>query len=208
MSLYKDLENSVLSGLEEKAVSITQELIASGPNKAQLRESISAGIFKAIENWDQGIYSSANVLVSIDTYRKIREVLDLSGFFAIDNYLGRVIIATISGNVHILGKTLAGALLEATGFEVIDLGENVPRDKLKQKVTELKPDLLVLGCYTLSGQDELKRLMTEIQALKKTCAFKVIIGGHSTSEELAINIAADARAANIADIAKIAKELI
>ena len=107
-----------------------------------------------------------------------------------------------------IGKALIGALLEATGFEVIDLGENVARDTIKEKITELKPDILALGCYTLSGQQELKKLIMEINEFTSTDNIKIIIGGHSTSQSLADQVGANAWAANIPDTVEKAKLLI
>jgi methanogenic corrinoid protein MtbC1 len=208
MSHHQDLEEAVLNGQEEAAALLTLNLIKNKSDLAQIKDSISTGIFKASDNWTNGSFSSANILLSIDAYRKVKEVLHNSDFLTNENPLGRVIIATIAGNVHILGKALVGALLEATGFEVIDLGENVTRDIIKEKIAELKPDILALGCYTLAGQQELKQLLLEIDMSGLKNNLKVIIGGHSTSQALVTQVGADAWASNLPDTVEKAKMLI
>jgi methanogenic corrinoid protein MtbC1 len=208
MSRSQDLEDAVLNGQEEVAALLTHELLVSNSDIALIQDSISTGILRASENWNQGSYSSANILLSIDAYRKVKEVLYKSNLLTNDKPIGRVIIATIAGNVHIIGKALVGALLEATGFEVIDLGENVTRDVFKEKIKELKPDILALGCYTLNGQLELKKLLSEIDISGLRKNLKVIIGGHSTSQALASQIAADAWASSLLDTVDKAKLLI
>lgn len=208
MSYYKDLEEAVLNGQDEEATLLVHKLINIKPNPDQIKKSISTGILRAGENWTNGSYSSANILLSIDAYREAKKALDLSELFTKDKPLGRIIIATIAGNVHVLGKALIGALLEATGFEVIDLGENVTRDMFKEKITEFKPDILALGCYTLSGQQELRKLIMEINELALADNIKVIIGGHSTSQSLADQVGADVWASNIPDTVEKAKLLI
>lgn len=208
MSQYQDLEEAVLNGQEETVALIINDLISKESDLSQIRESLSAGIFRASENWTQGTFSSANILISIDAYRIAKEILDGSNLFTNETPLGRIVIATIAGNVHILGKALVGALLEATGFEVIDLGENVARGTLIDKTAELKPDILALGCYTLAGQHELKKLLLEIDMSGLRNNLKVIIGGHSTSQALASQIGADAWASNLPDTVEKAKLLI
>lgn len=208
MSQYQDLEEAVLNGQEETVALIINDLISKESDLSQIRESLSAGIFRASENWTQGTFSSANILISIDAYRIAKEILDGSNLFTNETPLGRIVIATIAGNVHILGKALVGALLEATGFEVIDLGENVARGTLIDKTAELKPDILALGCYTLAGQHELKKLLLEIDMSGLRNNLKIIIGGHSTSPALASQVGADAWASNLPDTVEKAKLLI
>ena len=208
MSQYQDLEEAVLNGQEETVALLINDLISKESDLSQIRESLSAGIFRASENWTQGTFSSANILISIDAYRIAREILDGSNLFTNEKPLGRIVIATIAGNVHILGKALVGALLEATGFEVIDLGENVARGTLIDKTAELKPDILALGCYTLDGQHELKKLLLEIGMSGLRDNLKIIIGGHSTSQALTSQVGADVWASNLPDTAKKAKLLM
>jgi methanogenic corrinoid protein MtbC1 len=208
MSYYLDLEEAVLNGQEEEAVLLVQKLIDDKPDPTQIKKSMSDGIIRASENWTQGSYSSANILLAIDAYREVREILNRANLLADDKPLGRIIIATVAGNVHIIGKALIGALLEATGFEVIDLGENVTRDMFKEKIKELKPDILALGCYTLDAQHELKKLLSEIDMAGLRSNLRVIIGGHSTSQALADQVGADAWASNLPDTIEKAKNVI
>jgi methanogenic corrinoid protein MtbC1 len=208
MSDYQDLEEAILNGQDEEAALLTSKLVSSKSDLSQINQSISNGIVKASENWTQGSFSSANILLSIDAYRQVKEILNGSNLVIDAKPIGRVIIATIAGNVHIIGKVLIGALLEASGFEVIDLGVNITRSMFKDKITELKPDILALGCYTLAGQQELKQLLIEIKEAGLKTNLKVIIGGHSTSQELASQIEADAWAANLPDTVEKAKKLV
>lgn len=208
MSYYLDLEEAVLNGQEEVATLLTRRLIDNKPDLIQIKKSMSTGIIRASENWTQGSFSSANILLAIDVYGKVKEILNRSNLLADDKPLGRIIIATIAGNVHIIGKALIGALLEATGFEVIDLGENVTREIFKEKITELNPDILALGCYTLDAQHELKKLLVEIYASGLRSNLKVIIGGHSTSQALADQVGADTWASDLLDTVEKAKDII
>ncbi len=208
MSHYLDLEEAVLNGQEEVAALLTRKLIDNKPDLIQIKKSMSTGIIRAGENWTQGSFSSANILLAIDAYREVKEILNKSNLLTDDKPLGRIVIATVAGNVHIIGKTLIGALLEATGFEVIDLGENVTRDMFKDKITELNPDILALGCYTLDAQHELNKLLAEIDVAGLRSNLKVIIGGHSTSQALANQVGADAWASDLLDTVEKAKNII
>jgi methanogenic corrinoid protein MtbC1 len=208
MSILEDLTETIYRGQEEKAVDLTKQLFSKKIDPDLIKQATSSGIIKAGESWTCAEFSSAEILMAIDAFKEAKQVITLSGFDYKRDTLGKVIIATIAGNVHVLGKELVGALLDASGFEVIDIGVNVPRNIIKDKIRELKPDILALGCYTLSGQHELKTLLSEIISSGLKTNLKVIIGGHSTSQALANQLGADAWASSVLDTVERAKLLI
>jgi methanogenic corrinoid protein MtbC1 len=208
MSLFKGLTEAVYRGQEEETVDLTEQLLSDKVDPGLIKQAVSSGIIKAGESWTCAEFSSAEILMAIDAYKEARQVITSSGFDDNKDSLGKVIIATIAGNVHVLGKELVGALLNASGFEVFDIGVNVPRNIIKDKIRELEPDIVALGCYTLSGQYELKTLLSDIIGSGLKDKIKIIIGGHSTSQALANQLGADAWASNVLDTVEKAKLLV
>jgi corrinoid protein of di/trimethylamine methyltransferase len=123
-------------------------------------------------------------------------------------YLGRIILGTVAGDIHNIGKMIVEAMLSAGGFEIIDLGVDVPTETFVQKIRELNPDILGLSALTtitMLAQGEV------IEALKGEGlreSVKVMVGGAPVTAEWAESIGADAYGADPTDAVRIAKQLV
>ena len=105
---------------------------------------------------------------------------------------GKVVIGTVAGDVHNLGKILVVASLRGGGYEVIDLGVDVPTDTFISKVKELKPNILGLGCYMTTTMSVIKDIVERLQNEGLRNDLKVLIGGVPTTQEFCEEIGADA----------------
>ena len=122
--------------------------------------------------------------------------------------IGRVIIGSIEGDIHDIGKNIVASVLQATGFEVIDLGKDVPIETFVKKVKELKPDIVgtsALLSTTVLKQGELIRRL-EQEGLRSQV--KILIGGAPTSPEWKQEIGADGYAADAIGAVAEAKRLL
>ncbi len=121
---------------------------------------------------------------------------------------GRVVIGTVLGDIHEIGKTLVGTLLTADGFEVIDLGVNVPVEKFVEAVREHQPAVLGLSALLTTTMLNQQRVIEALTAAGLRAGVKVIIGGAPTNAEWAKQIGADAHGENAADAVRIARQLV
>lgn len=112
---------------------------------------------------------------------------------------GRYLIGTVTGDIHDIGKNIAGLLLMANGFEVIDLGVDVSTDKFVEAVREYEPDILGMSALLTSTIDEQRKVIESLSEEGLRDRVKVIIGGAATSREWAEKIGADAFAENAVD---------
>lgn len=121
---------------------------------------------------------------------------------------GKIIIGTVEGDIHDIGKTIVSIMLTVEGFEVIDLGNDVPVNEFVEKTREIKPDIIGMSALMpttmLKMADVLKAL--EEEGLRKEV--KVIVGGAPTSKEWAQKIGADAHGRDAMDAVKVTKKLI
>jgi len=104
---------------------------------------------------------------------------------------GLVIICTVSGDVHDIGKNLVGLLLSASGYEVVDLGRSIPTDTILKKVKELSPQIVGLSALltiTMPGQKEVIQTLKEAGVRDKV---KILVGGAPVTREWANEIGAD-----------------
>lgn len=122
--------------------------------------------------------------------------------------IGRVLIGTIEGDMHDLGKNIVASVLQAAGFEVIDLGKDVPIETFVERIKELNPDIVGISALlstTIHKQGELiKRLKQE--GLREKV--KILIGGAPTSPEWKLEIEADGYAADAISTVIVAKKLM
>ncbi|UCH01317.1 MAG: corrinoid protein [Candidatus Bathyarchaeota archaeon] len=122
--------------------------------------------------------------------------------------LGRIVIGTVAGDIHDLGKNLTAHFLQANGFDVIDLGIDVSRETFIKKVKKLKPDILGLSAMVTTTMPEQKNVIDALTSAGIREKVKVIIGGSSVDPIWTETVGADAYGSDINDSLKKCKELI
>ncbi len=105
--------------------------------------------------------------------------------------LGKYVIGTVSGDVHSIGKNIVATMLRVAGFDVMDLGVDVPTDVFIQKVKELKPELLGLSALLTTTMDEQRKIIIRLKEEGLRGKVKVMVGGAPVSPEWAKEIGAD-----------------
>jgi 5-methyltetrahydrofolate--homocysteine methyltransferase len=173
---------------------------------------LNDGMIKAMdsvgEKFKNGEIFVPEMLVAARAMKKGVEVLKPHLATGAAGAAGKVIIGTVAGDLHDIGKNLVIMMMESAGFEVIDLGVDVPKEKFVEAY-EANPDTKIIGCSAL--------LTTTMPALKETVALlneapfranvKVMVGGAPITQEFADEIGADAYTEDAASAAKKAKEL-
>ena len=160
------------------------------------------------EKFKNGEIFVPEMLVAARAMKKGVEVLKPHLATGAAGAAGKAIIGTVAGDLHDIGKNLVCMMMESAGFEVIDLGVDVPKEKFVEAY-EANPDTKIIGCSAL--------LTTTMPALKETVALlneapfrskvKVMVGGAPITQEFADEIGADAYTEDAASCAKRAKEL-
>ena len=210
--VLKGLKDAVVNFDADKAVELAKKALDIGlePTVA-ITKGIAEGLKVIGERFEKGELFLMHIVAAAETAKKpIDEVLQpeiLKRKSSMEN-LGKVVLGTVAGDIHDIGKNLVGALLFAAGFEVIDLGKDVPVDVFVQKVKETNADIVgasALLSTTLPMQKEL------IEALKKAGLrdkVKVMIGGAPVTREWGEEIGADGVGVDAMDAVRVAKELI
>ena len=117
-------------------------------------------------------------------------------------------MGVVAGDMHDLGKSIVIAMLTGAGFEVIDLGVDVPTETFIEKISELKPDIMGVGCYMTTTMLELKAMITFLEDNGLRDRVKIMIGGVPTTQEFADEIGADAWGKDALDAVDKAKKLM
>jgi len=122
--------------------------------------------------------------------------------------VGKVVVGTVFGDIHTIGKTMLCTLLTADGFEVIDLGINVPQEKFVETVREEKPDILAMSALLTITAQEMKNVIEALNAEGIRSGVKVIVGGGAISDHFAKSIGADGYDPTAPGGVKLARKLL
>jgi trimethylamine corrinoid protein len=184
---------AVLVGDKDGAAQLAKETLVSGHEVlAVVENGFSAGVRAAGAKWEQGDYFLPELAFAAEAMKAAMAILqpeltkDGNG-----NMKARVLIGTVQGDIHDIGKSLVTTLMLASNYEVIDLGADVPHKRFLDEVERLRPDFLGMSALlttTMSGQGEVIRLL-EQRGLRDSV--KVLVGGAPTTADWAREIGAD-----------------
>ena len=190
---YTEILNAIVEGEDMKATKLVEELLAEGlPALEILNQGVVAGITKTGELWKANKYFLPDVILSADAFKAAMVPLEprlKQG--AGGKQANKFVIGVVQGDMHDLGKSLVCAMLTSAGFEVIDLGIDVPKEKFIEAVREHKPAILGMGAYMSTTMLQMKEIIDELEAQGLRKELKVMVGGVPTSQEFAEEVGAD-----------------
>ena len=121
---------------------------------------------------------------------------------------GRVLIGTVRGHMHDIGKNMVITMLRGVGFEIRDMGINLPTKKIVEEVSEYKPDLLGLSALLTTTMPEMKKVIESLEARGLRNTIKIMVGGAPVNERFANEIGADGYAPDAGEAVDLAKQLM
>ena len=190
---YQAISKAVTEGEDVQARQLVNEALAGGlPLLDILQQGVVAGITRAGELWKANQFFLPDVILSADAFKAAMEPLTPLLKQARGGSRGKFVIGVVAGDMHDLGKSLVGAMLTSAGFDVIDLGIDVPLAKFVQAVKEHQPVIVGLGAYMSTTMLEMKTVIAELQKQGLRTKVKVMVGGVPTSQEFADEVGADA----------------
>jgi len=203
-----DIKKAVLTGEDDLAQKLARKAIKEGAEPIKVLNEAQNAMIEAGELWKRNDYFQGDVVLSAEAFHVVMEVVEPLLSSGEMGKSGKVIIGTVAGDMHNLGKIMVIATLRGAGFEVVDLGEDVSIQTFISKVKELKPNILGLGCYMTTTMMEMKEIIKELQKEGLRNNIKVMIGGVPITQDYADEIGADAWGKDAFDAADKAKGLI
>lgn len=209
MKTVRQLECAIVKGNIKRAVALTERCLEEGlPPSLVIERGILRGLEIVGEKWKTYEYFIPNVLVSAMATKLSLQALHEAIKSSVTPCIGKAVAGTVKGDVHDIGKNIVLMFMETAGFEVIDLGIDVPPEQFIRVVKREKPDLLVLSClYTLT----MHAMEDTLIALKKAGLrgkVKTLVGGAPITQEFAESIGADGFGMDAVDGVRKAKELL
>jgi len=197
---------AVLEGEDDAAKSLAEEALAQGIDPLDaINKGLLPGMNEVGEKFSRSEYFVPDLLLSARAMRAGLDVLlPMVKAEKAAASRGKVLIGTVEGDIHDIGKTIVRTLLESAGFAVTDLGVDVPAKKFIEGVKEEKRDVLGLSCLLSTAMPGMASVIQELRGVGLRDKVKVIVGGAPITDMYAKKIGADA----FGDTAKEAVELV
>lgn len=205
------MAQSIIDGNKDDAQALAKKAIETRMNLTEVIESgYVPGIQKVGQLWEEGEYFLPELITSAECMKSAMAVLqpELDKSQIETQSLGRIVIGTVEGDIHDIGKNLVASMLSANGFEVIDLGADVKIETFLKKAEEVNADLICLSALlttTMLGQ---KRLIQQLEERGFADRFIVMVGGAPVNQNWADDIGADGYAENAMTAVRAAKTLL
>ena len=202
------LKTAVLKGNRNGIVKITKEALESGEKPAELLNQVLLPAINQVgEYFDQGKYFLPQLIASAEAMKNSIEVLEpLLQTGSAGEEMPVVVIATVEGDIHDIGKNLVALMLKNHGFHVIDLGKDVPQAKILETARKHHAEFIALSALMTTTMQRMREIVAA--AKQEGITAKIIIGGAVITQEYADEIGADGYSKDAADAVKLAKSLM
>lgn len=202
------LKTAVLKGNRNGIVKITKEALESGEKPVELLNQVLLPAINQVgEYFDQGKYFLPQLIASAEAMKNSIEVLEpLLQTGSTGEEMPVVVIATVEGDIHDIGKNLVALMLKNHGFHVIDLGKDVPQAKILEMAREHHAEFIALSALMTTTMQRMREIVAA--AKQEGITAKIIIGGAVITQEYADEIGADGYSKDAADAVKLAKSLM
>ena len=206
--MQEKLKTAVLKGNRNGIVKITNEALESGEKPVELLNQVLLPAINLVgEYFDQGKYFLPQLIASAEAMKNSIEVLEpLLQTGNSGEEMPVVVIATVEGDIHEIGKNLVAVMLKNHGFHVIDLGKDVPQAKILETAKEHHAEFIALSALMTTTMQRMREIVAA--AKQEGITAKIIIGGAVITQEYADEIGADGYSKDAADAVKLAKSLM
>jgi trimethylamine corrinoid protein len=206
--LFNDIRKAIVEGDKPRAQELAREAVRSG---ADLNEVIDKGYVAGIqavgELWEKGEYFLPELISSAECMKAAMDILqpEMAKANIKSRSLGKVVIGTVEGDIHDIGKNLVASMLQANGFEVFDLGADVKLERFIEKAEVEKADIICLSALLTTTMLNQKRFIEMLRQKGHYGKYKVLVGGAPATRKWAEDIGAQGFAENAALAVKAAK---
>jgi len=209
--LLRSMNEAIVAGDKGAAVALAADAVRSGANLLEVIEKgYVPGLQKVGELWEQGDYFLPELISSAEAMKAAMAVLEpeLDRNKIVARKGGKVVIGTVEGDIHDIGKNLVASMLQAGGFEVFDLGADVKLERFVEKAEIVGAEIICLSALLTTTMTNQRRLIGLLRDKGLRDKYKVLVGGAPASRKWADEIGADGYAENAVAAVKLARTMI
>ena len=207
---FKEISDAIVNLEKEKAVELAKRAVNENMNLLYVIEKgYGDGIRRIGDLWEEGEFFLPELMLGGNIMQESMDILlpslkESGG----STSLGVVVIATIEGDIHSIGKTIVGTMLSANGFDVYDLGADVSAEKIIATAVEKNADVIGVSALLTTTMFGQKKVVDILKDRNMRSKFKVILGGAPVSRKWVEECGADGYADSAVDAVKLVKELL
>ncbi len=207
----RSLSEAVIQGDPDRARDLAGKVLAAGADPLEVVETVlSPAMDEVGRRYEEGDYFIPDLVMAGEAMKAAMAVLGpaLTARHQSRSYLGTVVIGTVQGDIHEIGKSLVATMLEAAGFQVHDLGVDVPPERFVATTKEVGADVVGLSALLTTTMRNQEVVIEALREAGLRDRVKVIIGGAPASPEWAERIGADAYAENAREAVEVVRRLV
>ncbi|MGD0153973.1 MAG: corrinoid protein [Thermacetogeniaceae bacterium] len=207
--LLKELSDAVVEMDEDRTVATSHAVLKNGIDAYEgISQGLADGMDRAGQLFEQEEYFIPELLMCSDAMYAGLDVLKPHLKTIADDKKRRFVIGVIEGDTHDIGKNLVKIMLETAGFEVIDLGRDVPAQEFVDRAKSVGADFIGISTLMTTTMDGIREVISLLEQGQIRDQFKVMVGGGPISQGFADRIGADGYAVNAAEAVRVARKLL
>ncbi|MDA8081146.1 MAG: cobalamin-dependent protein [Actinomycetota bacterium] len=207
--MLEELVRTIADMEEELALQVVREFVSGGGDPQQVLDACREAMDLVGKRFEDGEYFLPELMLAGDLLEQISAIVKpllVGGPQASANTAGTVLIGTVHGDLHDIGKNIVVFMLEVNGYNVIDLGIDVPVEDFVDKVRELKPPVLALSGFLTLAFDSMKETIDALSDAGLRDSLKIMIGGGQVDEAVRSYTNADAFGLNAMDAVSLCRQ--
>jgi corrinoid protein of di/trimethylamine methyltransferase len=210
--IFDEISEAIQSFEEEKVLNAVKKALSLGVDPSEIIEKgIAKGLRVVGDKYERGELFLMHLVAAAEPAQKaVKELLEpeIKKKAGERKSLGKVVIGTVQGDIHDIGKNIVASMLFAAGFDVIDLGKDVPAEEFAKKAKELNANIVGASALLSTTLPVQKEIVEALKAMGIRDKVKVIFGGAPCTPEWVEEIGGDGYAENAIEAIKVAKRLI
>lgn len=192
-------EQAVLKGVKER--------YDSGVPALEIIASLQKGMEKVGKQYERKEYFLSELIMSAEIFKNAAGIIEVAFKESKSEKLGTVVIGTVREDIHDIGKNIVATILSCNGFNVIDLGVDVPEEKFIEAIKEHKPQVVGMSCLLTTAFNNMKNTIASIESAGLRDGRKILIGGGPIDKSVVEYVKADGFCVNAQEAVEVCKKI-
>lgn len=205
----EDLIDLIVNLHEKETIELVQKKIDAGEDPLKILDQIRIAMAKVGERFENKEFFLPDLIMFGEILRQITEILEPKLKAAAEvKRLGKIVLGTVFGDIHDIGKDIVKFMLDTNGFEVYDLGVDVTKEKFVEKINEVNAEIVALSGFLTLAFESMKETIEEFKKGGLREKVKIMIGGGPMNETIRKYVGADAYGKDAVEAVTIAKKWV
>lgn len=208
--MKEDLINLIADMKEEEALALVHQMLDAGEDPQGILDAASQAMTLVGKRFDEKEYFLPELIIAGEMMKTIGDLVKpkLAAQSTGSAKRGKVLIGTVAGDIHDIGKDVVSFMLDVNSFDVHDIGVDVPAATFVSKIQEINPDIVGMSGFLTVAYDQMKRTVDAIKEAGLRDNVKIMIGGAIMDDNAAKYVGADAYGADAASAVRLAKSWV